>query len=134
MKHYINVLKKYAVFSGRAARKEYWMFALWNVIISVLLGIVVGIIDAVINSQALVAISYLYALAVLVPCIAVSVRRLHDINRSGWWFLIVLVPVIGAIVLLVFSVMDSQPGDNRYGSNPKGISGPRAGTAAPTIN
>ena len=119
MNYYLDVLKKYAVFSGRAARKEYWMFVLWNFIIGVLLGIVVGVIDNVINSQALTVVSYLYSLAVLIPSLAVFFRRLHDTGRSGWWILIGLIPAIGAIVLIIFMVLDSQPGDNKYGSNPK---------------
>ena len=119
MNYYLDVLKKYAVFSGRAARKEYWMFVLWNFIIGVLLGIVVGVIDNAINSQALTVVSYLYSLAVLIPSLAVGIRRLHDTGRSGWWVLIGFIPLIGAIVLFIFTVLDSQPGDNKYGSNPK---------------
>ena len=113
MNWYLKVLKKYAVFSGRAQRKEYWMFFLFNFIIAFVLGFVEGLAGGpgVLGS--------LYGLAVLIPGIAVSVRRLHDTNRSGWWVLISVVPLIGAIVLLIFMVEDSQPGDNRYGPNPK---------------
>ena len=119
MNWYLAVMKKYADFSGRARRKEYWMFVLWNFIIGVLLGIVVGVIDNAINSQALTVVSYLYSLAVLIPSLAVGIRRLHDTGRSGWWVLIGFIPLIGAIVLFIFTVLDSQPGDNKYGSNPK---------------
>lgn len=113
MNWYLEVLKKYAVFSGRARRKEYWMFILFNFIIVLGLGVVEGLAGGpgVLGS--------LYSLAVLIPSIAVSVRRLHDTNRSGWWLLIGVVPLIGAIVLLIFVVQDSQPGENRYGPNPK---------------
>ena len=113
MNWYLKVLKKYAVLSGRAQRKEYWMFFLFNFIIAFVLGFVEGLAGGpgVLGS--------LYGLAVLIPGIAVSVRRLHDTNRSGWWVLISVVPLIGAIVLLIFMVEDSQPGDNRYGPNPK---------------
>jgi len=110
---YLAVLKKYAVFSGRARRKEYWMFFLFNIIIELVLGGIEGLAG---GSGVLVGI---YGLAVLIPGIAVAVRRLHDTDRSGWWLLIGLLPLIGAIVLLVFMVQDSQPGANQYGPNPK---------------
>jgi uncharacterized membrane protein YhaH (DUF805 family) len=113
MHWYLEGLKKYAVFSGRARRRAYWMFVLFNVIIA----LVIGIIEGLVGSPGVVAI--LYSLAVLIPGIAVAVRRLHDTNRSGWWLLIGLIPLIGPIVLLVFVVQDSQPGANQYGPNPK---------------
>ena len=113
MNWYLEVLKKYAVFSGRARRKEYWMFTLFSFIISCALVFVEGLA----GSPGVV--TFLYNLAVLIPGIAVSVRRLHDTNRSGWWVLIALIPLIGNIVLLVFTVQDSQPNENQYGSNPK---------------
>lgn len=114
MNWYIDVLKKYAVFSGRARRMEYWMFVLFNLIIAFVLGFVEGMV----GSPGI--LSMIYSLAVLVPSIAVSMRRLHDIGRTGWWLLIAFVPLIGAVVLLVFMVLDSQPGSNQYGPNPKG--------------
>ena len=111
MNWYLEVLKKYAVFSGRAGRSEYWMFLLFNIIITV----VIGLIEGFVGSQGIV--SLLYGLAVLLPALGVSVRRLHDTNRSGWWLLISFVPIIGTIVLLVFMTLESQYGDNRYGPN-----------------
>ena len=113
MKWYLEVLKKYAVFDGRARRKEYWMFFLFNVIIALVLGFIEGLAGGpgIFGS--------LYSLAVLIPGIAVAVRRLHDTNRSGWWLLITLVPLVGTIIGLVFMAQDSQQGDNQYGSNPK---------------
>ncbi len=113
MNWYLDVLKKYAVFSGRARRQEYWMFVLFYVISYVLLGIIEGIVNL---SGILTGI---YALAVLVPSLAVGARRLHDTGRSGWWLLIALIPLVGAIVLIYFAVQDSQPGENQYGPNPK---------------
>ena len=110
---YLEVLKKYAVFSGRARRKEYWMFLLFNIIIGLVLG---GIAWLAGGPDVLGSI---YGLVVLIPGIAVSVRRLHDTDRSGWWLLIGLIPLIGTIVLLVFMAQDSQPGANQYGPNPK---------------
>ncbi|HEX7250534.1 MAG TPA: DUF805 domain-containing protein [Burkholderiales bacterium] len=114
MNWYLDVLKnKYATFSGRARRKEYWMFFLFNVLVAIGL----GIIEALIGTGGL--IGALYSLAVLIPGIAVTVRRLHDTSRTGWWVLIVFVPLVGALILLIFMVLDSQPGDNEYGPNPK---------------
>ncbi len=118
MNWYLNVLKKYAIFEGRARRTEYWMFCLFNFIIGLILGFIEGFVGiAPESSQSVLAI--IYMLAVLIPSLAVSVRRLHDTGRSGWWLLIALVPILGAIVILVFNLQDSQPGDNLYGPNPK---------------
>ncbi|MDD2647034.1 MAG: DUF805 domain-containing protein [Patescibacteria group bacterium] len=114
MKYYLMVIRNYLGFSGRASRKEYWNFVLWNFIIGVLLGIIAAIIgdkDRIIN--------LLYGLAVLTPSLAVGARRLHDINFSGWWLLLGLIPFIGAIILAIFALKNSQPGDNKYGSSPK---------------
>lgn len=115
MNWYLEVLKKYAVFSGRARRKEYWMFFLFNLIIALVLGFIEGLAGGpgVIGS--------LYSLAVLIPGIAVSVRRLHDTDRSGWWLLIAFVPLIGFIVLLLFMVQEGQTRENEYGSDPKNV-------------
>ncbi|GBE14402.1 MAG TPA: DUF805 domain-containing protein [Proteobacteria bacterium] len=113
MNWYLEVLKKYAVFSGRATRREYWMFFLFNTIITLVIGFVEGI------AGSLGIFSMLYSLAVLIPGTGVSVRRLHDTDRSGWWLLISLIPLIGVIVLVVFTAQDSRPGDNQYGANPK---------------
>lgn len=112
MEYYLMAFKKYAVFGGRARRKEYWMFFLFNVIISIALAIA----DAVLG---LGFLSALYALAVLCPGFAVGVRRLHDTGRSAWWVLIILVPILGVLATLYFMVQDSQPGTNEYGPNPK---------------
>ena len=113
MNWYLDVLKKYVEFNGRARRKEYWMFCLFNVVISVVL--------ALIDSSGVTGgmLGGLYSLAVLLPALGVTIRRLHDIGKSGWWLLIILIPIIGAIVLLVFMVIDSQLEENQYGPNPK---------------
>lgn len=113
MDWYVGVMKKYVEFTGRARRKEYWMFFLINILIAM----AIGVLDAILGLGLLGGI---YALAVLLPSLAVTVRRLHDTGRTGWWILIGLVPLIGFIVILVFMVLDSQPGDNAYGPNPKG--------------
>ena len=114
MNWYLGVLKKYAVFSGRARRKEYWMFFLVNFIILLLL----GLIEAALGLPAV--LTFLYTLAVLIPHIAVGVRRLHDTGRSGWWLLLSLVPLVGIFIVLFFLILDGQPGENSYGPNPKG--------------
>jgi len=136
-----SVLSKYATFSGRARRSEYWWWTLAYTLVAlalyvlalVLLGGSAAMTDpAVANPDitdlgaagvaglAVMAVLGLLSLALFLPSIAVLVRRLHDTGRSGWWYLIGLVP-FGGIVLLVFEVMDSEPGDNQYGPNPKGI-------------
>jgi uncharacterized membrane protein YhaH (DUF805 family) len=118
MNWYLEVLKKYAVFQGRARRMEYWMFTLFNVLITIAL-MIIGAILGISGDGGSNLLSTLYSLAVLLPGLAVSVRRLHDTDRSGWWLLIGLIPLIGAIVLLIFMVQDSQPNENQYGPNPK---------------
>jgi len=122
MNWYLEVLKNYAGFSGRASRSEYWFFTLVNTIIMVVLQVLTNIMVGVnsnIGAGLFGIISLIYALAVLLPSLAVCVRRLHDTSRSGWWLLIGLVPVIGFIVLLVFLVSDSIPQKNQFGASPK---------------
>ncbi|MBT2443263.1 DUF805 domain-containing protein [Streptomyces sp. ISL-36] len=116
MNWYLDVLKKYAVFSGRARRKEYWMYTLFNTIAVVVL----AVIDFALSTYPLLV--GIYVLAVLVPSLAVAVRRLHDTGRSGWWYLISFVPLVGGIILLVFTVLEGESHDNAYGSNPKAVS------------
>ena len=124
-----SVFGNYATFSGRARRSEYWFFYLFNVIagfafviIGALLGAIFGGSEGAAGGFAIGYVLYiLYGLAVLIPSLAVAVRRLHDTNRSGWNILWCLLPFVGGIVLLVFMVMDSYPGENQYGANPKTI-------------
>ncbi|MGL4716997.1 MAG: DUF805 domain-containing protein [Aeromonas sp.] len=116
MNWYISVLKQYAVFSGRAHRTEYWMFVLCNIVIMLLLSMVDKLIG---GEQELV--SSVYSLAVLLPSLAVAARRLHDTDRSGWWLLIGLIPIIGTLVLIYFMVCNGQPGPNRFGNDPKAL-------------
>lgn len=119
MSWYLDVLKKYVTFSGRARRKEYWMFVLFNLIFAIVAMVLDNVLGLA-NEQTGYGIIYtLYTLGVLLPSLAVLVRRLHDIGKSGWWIFISLIPLIGAIWLLVLLVTDSQPGDNQYGPNPK---------------
>jgi uncharacterized membrane protein YhaH (DUF805 family) len=120
MDWYFKALKKYAVFDGRAGQKEYWYFSLFSFIIIIILS-VIDIVTGTFNAKVGIGLlGGIYTLAVLIPGIAVSVRRLHDTDRSGWWLLINGIPLIGVIVFLVFTAQDGTPGDNQYGSNPKG--------------
>ncbi len=119
MNWYIQVLKKYAVFSGRASRKEYWMFVLFNIIFAIVATILDNILGTTMEGVGYGLIYSLYMLAVLIPSIAVTVRRLHDTDRSGWWILIVLIPIIGWIWLLVLMILEGNAGDNKYGPSPK---------------
>jgi uncharacterized membrane protein YhaH (DUF805 family) len=125
-------IRKYAQFSGRARRAEYWMFALLYLLIYlayIALGAATGG-TAALGEEAGAAMSPVFmlasvvyviiVLALLVPSIAVTIRRLHDTNRSGWWWLIAFIPILGGLVLLIFAVLDGTPGDNRYGPDPKG--------------
>ncbi len=120
MNWYVDVLKKYAVFEGRARRQEYWMFVLFNLIIAIVLGIVDRGAGLMIGEAGTGILGSIYSLAVLCPGIAVAIRRLHDTGRSGFWLLIAFVPCIGVIVLLVFLIQDSEPNANQHGPNPKG--------------
>ncbi|WP_347332230.1 DUF805 domain-containing protein [Marinimicrobium locisalis] len=111
MEYFTDALKQYATFTGRATRQQYWMYVLFYLIFYV----VAVVIDAVLGTM---FVTTIYALALLVPSIAIAARRLHDTGRTGWWQLISLIPLIGAIVLLVFLVQDSDAA-NDYGPNPK---------------
>jgi len=113
MEWYLKALRQYADFEGRARRKEYWMFTLFNLIFVIL----ALVIDGLIGTGAI--LYFIYVLATLIPNLSVSVRRLHDVGKSGWMYLIALIPLVGFIWLLVLFVTDSEPGDNIYGPNPK---------------
>ncbi len=123
MEWYLGVLKKYAVFDGRARRKEYWMFFLFNIVACFIL----AIIDSVIGTFPM--LYGVYALGVLCPAIGVTIRRLHDTGKSGGWIFIGLVPIIGGLWLLYLMVIDGNPGDNQYGPSPKAGTGAVAAAA-----
>ncbi|QNM86393.1 DUF805 domain-containing protein [Polaribacter pectinis] len=122
MNWYLKVVKEhYADFKGRARRKEYWMFVLFQMIFA----IVAMILDSVLGLSFSPEIPYgwiyvLFGLATFIPGLAVAVRRLHDIGKSGWWYLIAIIPLIGTIWLLVLLCTDSENGENKWGPNPKG--------------
>ena len=111
---YLDAWKKYATFGGRSRRKEFWFFVLVNMVIGWLLGLIGGSLGI-----AGTILMYGFSLAVLVPGIAVSIRRMHDIGKSGWWVCICLVPLIGSIWFIVLAAKDSQAGDNQWGPYPK---------------
>jgi len=126
MQWYLKVLKQYADFNGRARRTEFWMFTLFSVIASIVLALVdtligtatfVGSGSAFVYSPGL--LGGLYALAVLIPSLAVTVRRLHDQDKSGWFILLGLIPFVGGIIVLVFMCLEGTQGPNRYGPDPK---------------
>lgn len=122
MEWYLEVLKKYATFKGRARRTEFWTFTLINCVISFALSFLRFMIQDGLREFGFInIIASLFALSILIPAIAVTVRRLHDTGKSGWWYFIFLVPIIGWFLLLVFLVTDSEPGENQYGPNPKGV-------------
>ena len=119
MSWFLVAVKKYAVFEGRARRKEYWFFVLFYLIFAFVLGFIDGLAGTVQAQTDIGLFGTIFGFALLLPSLAVAVRRLHDTGRSGWWVLINLIPVIGMIVFIVFAVQDSQPGENRFGPNPK---------------
>ncbi len=113
MDYFLHALKNYAVFSGRARRREYWMFTLFQLIFS-------AVALAIDYTLGINLISGIFSLAMLIPGLAVSVRRLHDVNKSGWFLLILFVPLVGAIWLLVLDCTEGTRGPNQYGPDPKG--------------
>lgn len=119
MQWYLKVLRNYFGFKGRARRKEYWYFFLFNTIIAIVLSFADLVFKTEVTAQGTGMISSIYSLLILIPSIAVGVRRLHDLDKSGWWMLIGIIPLIGAIVLIYFFVQDGQAGSNRFGPDPK---------------
>ena len=124
MEWYLKVVRdNYANFNGRARRKEYWMFALFNFIFAIVAMILDNVTGLAMESIGYGAIYMIYVLATLIPSLAVIVRRLHDVGKSGWMFLISLIPLVGSIWLLVLLVTDSKPRENKWGPNPKEVDG-----------
>ena len=122
MNWYLKVLNKYADFSGRARRKEYWMFVLFNTCFTIIAMILDNLFGIDIEGVGFGLLTMLYTLITLIPGLAVAVRRLHDVGNSGRIILFALIPLIGSIWLLVLMATDSNPGKNMYGENPKDIS------------
>lgn len=108
------ILKRYADFQGRASRSEFWWFTLFAFLLNIVLQVITGLVPI------LGIIAIVIMLAVLIPSIAVAVRRLHDIGKSGWWYLLVFIPLIGALVLIYWFIQPGQSEDNQWGANPLG--------------
>ena len=119
MNWYLKVLKQYTRFNGRARRKEFWYFNLISSLISLVLAFLDTLLQLGSGSTDSRLLLSIYFLGTLLPSYAVTIRRLHDIGKSGWWLLIGLIPLIGSVVLLCFCLQDSEPGANRFGRNPK---------------
>lgn len=119
MNWYLEVLKKYATFTGRARREEYWMFVLFNTSFAVAALIIDDYAGLTFAGLRYGPLYILYTLAIFIPSLAVSVRRLHDVGKSGAMIFIAFLPIVGAIWLFVLHVTDSEPGENKYGPNPK---------------
>lgn len=120
MEYFLHALKNYAMFSGRARRKEYWMFILFQILFGVAAFILDNLLGTTIGGSSGVIYS-LYSLALLIPGLAVAVRRLHDVGKSGWFMLIILIPLVGVVWLLVLECTEGTPGDNEYGPDPKAV-------------
>jgi len=121
MDWFIKCLKKYADFNGRARRKEYWMFFLFYVIFAFVLSLIDNFIGWGFAEGTFGILYLIFALGTFLPYLAVLVRRLHDIGRSGWWYFIILIPIAGVIWLIVLLATDGEPGENQYGPNLKEV-------------
>lgn len=128
MNWYLKVLNQYADFNGRARRMEYWVFSLINsliMMIPIAIGFMITLIisnDYYYNQSPIiigVIVAVLYALATFIPSLAVTVRRLHDSDKSGFAYLFVLIPFVGGLILFILLLLDGSPGSNKYGQNPK---------------
>lgn len=119
MNWYLKALKQYADFKGRARRKEYWMFFLFNIIFAILAALIDNLVGTASPELGYGIFYGIYALAVLIPGLAVTVRRFHDVGKSGWMYFIILIPLIGVIWFMVLMVRDSESGSNKWGENPK---------------
>ncbi len=119
MDWYVQVLENYAVFSGRATRQEYWMFNLINFIIAIVVIVIDNLFGITFKNSFYGWLYVIYSLLIIIPSWAVTVRRLHDVDKSGWWAFITLIPILGGLYLLFLLVSDSDPYQNEYGPNPK---------------
>lgn len=118
MNYFIDAYKNYATFSGRANRAQYWYFVLFYIVISIILALVDLFLGTAEDITDTGFFGGIFALASLIPTIAIATRRLHDIGRSGWWQLIILIPIIGFIVLVFFLASRGNEGENKYGAKP----------------
>ena len=124
--YFLGTLKnRYADFNGRARRSEYWYFVLFSLLVNLALYILTFVLGAMNETLAVIGFGLIciYALAVIIPTLAVGVRRLHDTDKTGWLYLLILIPIIGPIILLVFFVTEGTRGTNKYGADPKALPG-----------
>lgn len=120
MEWYLKVVRdNYANFEGRARRQEYWMFVLFNLLFIIAIAVVSGILAGIFESGIFMGLYIIYVLGVFIPSLAVAVRRLHDTNKSGWYYLVSLIPLIGGIWLIVLLATEGDVGPNNYGPDPK---------------
>lgn len=117
MQEFLLAIRKYADFSSRSPRREYWMFILFYLIFSFVIGFLDGLAHTQVNGLGI--LSLIFSLFMLIPSLSVATRRLHDTDRSGWWQLIGIIPIIGILVLIYFLACDSDPFPNDYGPSPK---------------
>ena len=121
MKWFNIAMKKYLDFEGRARRQEYWMFTLFNWLYSIALTAIAFFLLGLTGSEVFFGLPVLYSLAIFIPSISITFRRLHDINKSAAWILLCLIPLIGALWLLILFVIEGDHGENQYGPDPKAI-------------
>ncbi len=117
MEWFMKALRQYAVFTGRARRKEYWFFVLFYILIAIGLGFIDSVLG--LGSEGYGLLSGLFGLAMLLPALGVAVRRMHDTGRSGWWILVSFIPFVGWLIFIWFATRDGEPGPNAYGPDPK---------------
>ena len=120
MNWYLKALKRYATFSGRSQRAEYWYFTLFYIVGIFILTIIDMMIGTFNEAAGIGILSGSFLFSHFIPSLAVSIRRLHDINKTGWWYLINIIPLIGLIIFFIFTILDSKE-NNEYGENPKEI-------------
>ena len=116
--YYIEGFKRYVDFTSRSSRKQYWYFLLWDTIVSMVIGIVSAIVFSGMGTIWSTPLIWAYDLIIIIPSISLGIRRLHDIGKSGWWMLISIIPLIGAIILIVWAIKAGDPGANAYGPSP----------------
>ena len=121
MKWFLKVLNQYADFNGRARRKEYWMFTLIYILFLVAAAVLDNLFGIAFDQIGYGPLYLLLSLGLFIPNLAVSIRRLHDIGKSGWMILVGIIPIVGIIWLIVLFATDSQPDRNEYGPNPKSM-------------
>ena len=119
-------LQRYADFSGRSRRKEYWMFFLFVIIVALVLGIIEGVLGLTGMIGPYGPLTALFLLGIIIPGIAVQVRRFHDQDKTGWFVLLGLIPIVGGLIVLVFMCLEGTRGPNQYGPDPKGAGDPSA--------